>query len=278
MPMTAVEGELTTATGLRRKVGQSNSDYFLKLAQTVSGFDEHAWNLLSKDAQRWVNEAIKTSKSGGTIKGFFETKKDDDAPAEQQADPEPELVEAKDEKEDAAGEEAAKESGEPEPEEPAARKEDEVMTSKSTKRAATKGGGGKRGAASKGQGKGSKKAPAKTSAPIKKAPAAPAKQPVATKAAKKPVAKKAAKAAANGNGKTRKPAIDTSTRRSRIEGVRVKIKQALIKDPTLTLDQLMSRFGHLTRGKDYMRYQRGDTLHTLKLLQDAGVYKYKGEF
>lgn len=103
-----IEKELTKATKVTRKEGESEQNFLGRVARACDKLAQEDWDSLSEPAQGWANEAIEAMKNKKKISSF--SSEDSDQDTEEEKEPE-------ESEEDTEAEEEAEEEDEDEDEE-----------------------------------------------------------------------------------------------------------------------------------------------------------------
>lgn len=69
--MSAIEDELVKATSFVKKEEIPQQEYLQGLIKAVQALSDDEWDIISTEAQLWVNEASNSLNKSEEIKGFF---------------------------------------------------------------------------------------------------------------------------------------------------------------------------------------------------------------
>lgn len=80
--MSKIQQELSAATGVSKKRGQDDQEFFKALAKAASELPDAAWNRLSNEAQDWFNDAADQMNTKKEIANFPDAEDAEDAEPE----------------------------------------------------------------------------------------------------------------------------------------------------------------------------------------------------
>jgi DNA polymerase III gamma/tau subunit len=244
--ITQQETILRKITSCKPKAREPRQDYLLRLLMGIELLDDEDWEKLGEQtggtaAQKWCNDAVDARKAKKSIPDFVVVEEDAE---EEEAEAE---AEAEEEEAEAEAEDAEEEAEE-------AEEEEEVVPVKASRRK-------RRPAKEEVEEEEEEEEEVVAAAPVRRKRSTPVEEDEEEAA---PVRRKKATAPPAKSKHTKKP-----------DGIKVRIKRIVVNDPNISLADLLAKL--TKRGEKMSRLTvsvvRGETRHTLRVLQDEGKLK-----